>query len=257
MAISKRPTAFMKFAFGKGVAVLSTLLIVGCGGAVAQLSPVPLPDPPTSGVPLNSYKVPAESRARLGRINDLLPYATPVNRKFEGLKKVLQLPNGVLFIDADLDTDADGSPNVFSIDPDSGQRETSLSYPDLDGDDQWIDAEKVPYIVLPLKFYKQMGIHLGDVAAVVWKDRVVYAVFADEGPENLIGEGSVALSEALGFDPWEERDGRRQIVNGIDNNVLMFVFPHSANFNITPNNINQKTVNRAKPLFQALGGNVN
>lgn len=250
----------MKFPFGRKVAALGMMLVASCGVAVAQLTPVaplPLPDPPMPTRPLNDYKAPVESQARLGLINKLLPYATPVNRKFKGLKKMLQLPGGVLFIDADLDTDADGSPRFESIDPESGQRETSLSYPDMDGDDQWIDAEKVPYIVLPLNLYKQMGIQLGDVAAVVWKDRVVYALFADEGPNHLIGEGSIALTEALGFDPWEERDGRPQIVNGIDDNVLMFVFPRSANSDISPENINQKTIERARPLFQALGGNVN
>jgi len=119
MANSKRPTAFMKFANAKGAAVLGALLIVGCGAALAQKSapsPVALPEPPTvptipiavPAVPLNDYRAPVESRARLGRINDLLPYATPVNRKFKGLKKILRLPDGVLFIDADLDTDADG-----------------------------------------------------------------------------------------------------------------------------------------------------
>lgn len=111
--------------------------------------------------------------------------------------------------------------------------------------------------MLPLGFYKQMGIELGDVAAVIWKGRVVYAIFADEGPENLIGEGSVALSERLGFDPWEMRDGTRQIVNGIESDVVMIVFPRSAPQGLTPENINRKTSERARPLFEALGGKVN
>lgn len=235
--------------FGLRLALgLSAFLLAGCGGAGAQA---------LSGAPRNNYQPPRASQARLGKINELLPLALPVDRQFEGLKKILRLPGGVLYIDADLDTDADGSPRALQIDPDSGQQATSLSFDDEEGQSQWVNAEDVPYIVLPLNFYRQMGIQLGDVAAVIWKNRVVYAIFADEGPENLIGEGSVKLSEALGFDPWEERDGTRQIVNGIESDVVMIVFPHSAPAGLTPENINRKTIERARPLFEALGGKVN
>lgn len=205
---------------------------------------------------LNDYQPPKPALARLGKIADLLPYATPINRRFGGGKKILRLPNGALFIDAGLNVDADGSPRVREIDPDYGQVPTSLSFDDEEGQRQWVDAEQVPYIVLPLKFYKDMGVQLGDVAAVIWKKRVVFAIFADEGPQNLLGEGSVALTEKLGFDPWEMRNGTHQIVNGIEDDVLMIVFPRSAPDGLTPENINQKTVERARPLFEALGGNI-
>lgn len=247
--------------FQRGFVVLGALSLSGSVFAVAQktsqalpvTAPVPLP-PAQAPQPLNDYEPPAKSRDRLGKINDLLPLGTPIDRDFKGLTKILKLPDGTLFIDADLDTDADGSPRALEIDPDYGQLPTSLSFPNETEQRQFVNAEEVPYIVLPLEFYKDMGIELGDVAAVVWKNRVVYALFADEGPKDLIGEGSVALSEALGFDPWQMRDGRLQIVNGIEDHVLMFVFPHSANPDITPENVNQKTIDRAKPLFQALGG---
>lgn len=251
----------MKFSWKKGVAVVSALSMTGGGIALAQIMPPPpalpapapvLPPPP----PLNDYKTPIESRDRLGKINDLLAYAPTIERDFKGLKKILQLPNGVLFIDADLDTDADGSPRALEIDPQYGQLETSLSFANEEGQRQYVDAEKVPYIVLPLEFYKEMGIKKGDVAAVIWKGRVIYALFADTGPKDLIGEGSVALSEALGFDPWEEKDGQMQIVSGIESDVLMFVFPNSADDDITPENVNLKTIERAKALFQELGGKV-
>ncbi len=236
-------TSRLRFALG-----LSAVLLAGCSGAGAQ---------GFGGAARNDYLAPRESRARLGKINELLPSALPVNRQFEGLKKIFRLPGGILYIDADLDTDADGSPRALQIDPDYGQLPTSLSFDSEEGQRQWVNAEQVPYIVLPLGFYKQMGIELGDVAAVIWKGRVVYAIFADEGPENLIGEGSVALSERLGFDPWEMRDGTRQIVNGIESDVVMIVFPRSAPQGLTPENINRKTSERARPLFEALGGKVN
>lgn len=236
-------TSRLWFALGLGA-----LLLAGCSGAGAQGS---------ASAPRNDYQAPRESRARLGKINKLLPLALPVGRQFEGLKKILRLPNGALYIDADLDTDADGSPRALQIDPQYGQLQTSLSFENANGEETFVNAEQVPYIVLPLGFYKGMGIEIGDVAAVIWKNRVVYAIFADEGPENLIGEGSVALSERLGFDPWEMRDGTRQIVNGIESDVVMIVFPRSAPQGLTPENINRKTIERARPLFEALGGKVN
>lgn len=246
----KRPTHLMKFAVAKWGAVVGTFLVAR-SLARAQLSPVPLPRPARAA---NNYQAPEASRARLGKINDLLKGAMPVNRQFKGLKKMLRLPDGTLFIDADLDTDADGSPRATEIDPKYGQLSTSLSFAGQDDERQWVNSEEVPYIVLPLEFYKDMGIGLGDVAAVIWRGRVVYAIFADVGPKDLIGEGSVALSEGLGFDPWKERDGTRQIVSGIESDVLMIVFPGSAPDGLTVENINQKTIERAKPLFETLGG---
>jgi len=204
----------------------------------------------------NGYQPPADARERLGKIVDLLPSATPINRRYTGLKKMFQLPGGALFMDSALQTDADGSPRYREIDPDAGQSDTSLSFDGEEGQRQWVDAEKVPYIVLPLHFYRNMGIQLGDVAAVVWQGRVAYAVFADEGPDNLMGEGSIALHEQLGFDPWEIKNGTRQIVNGMDDGVVVIVFPNSAPKDLTPENINEKVAEIARTKFAELGGKV-
>jgi len=225
--------------------LLGALALAACVGVRAQ-SPVLFP--------VSDYQPPAESRARLGKIVDLLPRATPVNRRFVGLKKMFTLPDGTLFIDSALQTDADGSPRFREIDPDAGQAETSLSFDGEEGQRQWVNAETVPYVVLPLHFYRNMGVQLGDVAAVVWQGHVAYAVFADEGPDHLMGEGSVALHEQLGFDPWEMKDGTRQIVNGMDDGVVVLVFPNSAPKNLTPENINEKVAEIARAKFATLGG---
>jgi hypothetical protein len=61
------------------------------------------------------------------------------------------------------------------------------------------------YYVVPLpssRFdYGANGIRPGAVAAVVYDNQVAYAVFADEGPAGILGEGSYALATALGMDP--------------------------------------------------------
>jgi Fungal chitosanase of glycosyl hydrolase group 75 len=60
---------------------------------------------------------------------------------------------------------------------------------------------------------------------VVYKGKVTYAVFGDEGPDDLIGEGSIQLLRALG----EERlkpNGR--ILNaGAGPDIVTIVFPGS------------------------------
>src|SRR6266511_1931137 len=58
----------------------------------------------------------------------------------------------------------------------------------------------------------------GSVAAVIFKSKVVYAVFADEGPKNIIGEASYATAKALGINP-DPSNG------GTDSGVTYIVFP--------------------------------
>jgi len=238
----------MKFPFAVPKTLLLGALALALVGGVRAQNP--------DSFPSNGYEPPADARARLGRIVNLLPTATPIKGRYLGLKKMFRLPNGELFIDSALQTDADGSPRYREIDPESGQAETSLSFDGEEGQRQWVDAEKVPYIVLPLHFYQGKGVGLGDVAAVIWQGRVEYAVFADEGPDHLMGEGSIALHERLGFDPWEEKNGTRQIVNGMDDGVVVIVFPHSAPSELTPENINDKVAEIARAKFADLGGKV-
>jgi hypothetical protein len=103
------------------------------------------------------------------------------------------------------------------------QSDTSLHY----RDGKPINANRVPYFVLPLptSWPKPFGIALGDIAAVVFGGRLAFAVFADFGPRNLLGEGSVELFRELG----EERvrsDGRVRDI-GMGPGVIRIVFPKS------------------------------
>jgi hypothetical protein len=65
----------------------------------------------------------------------------------------------------------------------------------------YVDARKIPYIVLPPEFMKQFGVVLGDLAVVTNQrnGKTSFAIFADVGPHGKIGEGSVALARALGL----------------------------------------------------------
>jgi hypothetical protein len=126
------------------------------------------------------------------------------------------------FWKADMDIDCDGvrtSNCNEDTDPwyqDQTSFETSRGRP--------FQADKTHYFVIPLpssRFnYSSNGISPGSVAAVIYHNKVVYAVFADEGPSNIIGEASYATAAALGINPDPEN-------GGVDSGVTYIVFPGS------------------------------
>jgi Fungal chitosanase of glycosyl hydrolase group 75 len=60
---------------------------------------------------------------------------------------------------------------------------------------RYLDAETVPYVVLPLGGFGQ--VRVGDIAIVQSKDRTAYAIVGDEGPGTKLGEASIALNAKL------------------------------------------------------------
>ena len=94
---------------------------------------------------------------------------------------------------------------------------------------RYVDSTKIPYIVLPgnSDFRKTTGVKLGDFAAVynTNNEKLAFAIYADVGPKNQIGEGSIALSQAVGNDPLVQSRVRR----GIPKNIVYIVFPGSGN----------------------------
>jgi hypothetical protein len=145
---------------------------------------------------------------------------------------VTLLDSGQVLIIANADTDADGAPDAEIIDPNNGQKETSLGKPAWNGTGEFVNARTIPYFVLPRNWSSETGIdvELGDLAKISYKDKIVYAIFADRGPENTIGELSIAAIEALGQSPWN--DDKTLIVSGI---------PHGVSYEIIPNSVNLVT----------------
>lgn len=71
----------------------------------------------------------------------------------------------------------------------------------------YVDAETVPYIVVPpLIVQATAGIVRGCKARVTWKGKSVDCVVADKGPSKKIGELSIAAARALGL-PSSPRHG--------------------------------------------------
>jgi len=87
----------------------------------------------------------------------------------------------------------------------------------------YVDARKIPYIVLPPEFMNQFGVALGDLAMVTNRrnGKTSFAIFADVGPRGKIGEGSVALAHALGVN-----DDPRHGGTG-NSSIAYLVFPKS------------------------------
>lgn len=138
---------------------------------------------------------------------------------------------GFVRIISDGDTDADGSPRAPEIDPGNGQLGTSLSSDNgWKGGTEYVDSEKIPYFVLPMNFVR-IGAgdpKLGDIARVTnSKGQFIFAILADKGPNTLLGEISIKLSEALGFNPWNAE--KTQIVRGIPMGLTYEIMPDSAN----------------------------
>lgn len=109
---------------------------------------------------------------------------------------------------------------------------------------RYVDARKIPYIVLPGNH--SAGAKLGDFAIVFnhRNGRVANAIYADVGPQNEIGEGSIALAEALGI-PSSPRTG------GVGKDVMYIVFPGSGNGK--PRSLNEIN-NEATKHFNDWGG---
>jgi hypothetical protein len=122
--------------------------------------------------------------------------------------------------------DKNGNPYVQGPnDPFPGYYVSCTSLTDWDKDDsdpaKYVDASKIPFVVLPREVVRESGARIGDFAAVfnLRNGRSSYAIFADVG---TMGEGSVALAKRLGIDA-DAREG------GTRGPIRYLVFPGSGN----------------------------
>lgn len=108
---------------------------------------------------------------------------------------------------------------------------------------RFVDATKIPYIVLPEDVVREAGARPGDLAVAVniWNGDYSYAIFADVG---TLGEGSVALANNLGISS-DAREG------GTWWGVLYLVFPGSGDHR--PKTIDEID-QQGQKLLQGWGG---
>jgi hypothetical protein len=126
------------------------------------------------------------------------------------------------FWKADMDIDCDGVRTSNCNENTDPWYQNQTSFETSAG--KSFQADKTHYFVIPLpssRFnYSSAGIKPGAVAAIIYNNKVVYAVFADEGPSNIIGEASYATAQALGISPNPEN-------GGVESGVTYIVFPSS------------------------------
>ncbi|MEV6547129.1 glycoside hydrolase family 75 protein [Streptomyces sp. NPDC051597] len=111
--------------------------------------------------------------------------------------------NGAVFWKADLDIDCDGQTTAACNPGTDPWFRGETAFRQSDG--RPLNAEKLPYVVVPASSsiwnYASAGMGGGGLVAVIYRDKVEYAVVGDTGPSRIIGEASYATAKALGMNP--------------------------------------------------------
>ncbi|MER5545524.1 glycoside hydrolase family 75 protein [Streptomyces sp. NPDC001118] len=130
--------------------------------------------------------------------------------------------NGAVFWKADMDIDCDGQTTANCNSSRDPWYQNDTAFHQSDG--KPLKAESLPYVVVPsassIWNYAGAGIKGGGVVAVIYGNKVEYAVVGDTGPTKIIGEASYATAKALGIDP-DPKTG------GADSGVTYILFKNS------------------------------
>ncbi|GAB2566155.1 glycoside hydrolase family 75 protein [Kribbella endophytica] len=104
---------------------------------------------------------------------------------------------------ADFDVDCDGQRTTQCNENTDPSFQPNTSWNQSDG--RPLNSAGLPFIVVPLPSstwdFRGAGIGGATVAAVVYQDKVAYAVVGDQGPTGIVGEGSYKLAQQLGINP--------------------------------------------------------
>jgi hypothetical protein len=153
--------------------------------------------------------------------------------------------------------DASGEPIIQgATDPSPGfyVSTTALVDPDFAPADprRYVDAATIPYVVLPGgdqigRFHAEPRLRLGDFAVVhnLANQQLAYAICAEIGPADKVGEGSMALAQALAVPDDPKRGGTAK------RDLIYLVFPGTGEGHPRPRAEIEKL---AKAAFLAWGG---
>ena len=175
-----------------------------------------------------------------------------------------KLPGGAIGFVSKLAVDLDGS--AFACGPNHGRMDqclTTLMLIDPGGHEVPVDADAVPYVVIPEagppdaagEFSRLTDVRVGDFGVVIANGRIVPVIVADTGPFSKLGEGSLALHRALDH---EQCVGRQQgeVCSRVDDegqsisrDVTTILFPGSARADLTPGTIATVTQREGSRLW--------
>jgi hypothetical protein len=120
---------------------------------------------------------------------------------------------GAIYFTADMDIDCDGIMTTHC--PGTGadkdccwQNQTSFHGPNSGYDTEnpplkSLASENTPYVVIPgdVVYPGLDQRNGGNIVAVIYNNQLEFAVFGDQGPNNIIGEASVRTANGLGIPP--------------------------------------------------------
>ncbi|MCT9109853.1 glycoside hydrolase family 75 protein [Streptomyces mirabilis] len=171
---------------------------------VALLAPAPFPAArPSAPVAVREGNVRAADL--LAKVRDCAPVSKGRYRSDAGSRAEIPVcgTRGAVFWKADMDIDCDGRPGLLCNGRTDPLFSGTTAYQQSDG--RYLSAETLPYVVVPTPSgiwdHRVHGIRGGSVVAVIYQDRVQYAVVGDTGPHEIIGEASYAAAKALGIRP--------------------------------------------------------
>lgn len=257
---------------GKGLHPASTLLVAVLAGGLQSPALAAPSDPWPHGVHLPAGQaIDEDYRSQF--------YSCDRQESFRGhpthgcgddpnnVTALRELPDGSVAYVSKLAVDLDGSP--FACGPNHGRMDqcpTSLMLRDQDNREVPVDADSVPYVVIPDagppdvtgEFTRLTGVRVGDFGVVIANGRVVPVIVADTGPFAKLGEGSLALHRALGRELCTKRDDHgicRAVVpdmESIKGDVTTVLFPGTARHDLTPDNIGHIVQEEGASLWASL-----
>ncbi|MDT6982345.1 glycoside hydrolase family 75 protein [Streptomyces lusitanus] len=190
--------------------------------APGRTTPDPAPSDPERTA--STSPAPVTAADLLAKVSGCTPVSQGRYRKDRGTAATVPVcgTRDAVYWKADMDIDCDGRPGAHCNAGTDPNFSSSTAFAQSDG--RALSSEKLPYVVVPAPSgiwdYREHGVRGGSVAAMVYRDRVSYAVVGDVGPTDIVGEASYAAATSLGIDP-DPRSG------GTPSGVTYIVFKDS------------------------------
>ncbi|MFI2435839.1 glycoside hydrolase family 75 protein [Streptomyces sp. NPDC018693] len=183
-----------------------SLTLAAAGLALLAATSPPAPQvSPAAHEPVPPQEGSVSAADLLARVRDCVPVSRGRYRTDAGTPATVPVcgTRDAVFWKADLDIDCDGRPTKRCNGRTDPYFSSSTAFEQSDG--RYLSAEQLPYIVVPaasrLWDHHEHRVRGGSVAALIYRDRVRYAVVGDTGPRDVIGEASYAAAKSLGIRP--------------------------------------------------------